>query len=328
MIDIESLLLKHLTKPGRRQPLPEQNFLRYSSDLSPDACLRSIHYRLTGTPRDPETLGEMLRYEGGHIFEGILRDALREIDGGIFEQVLVRPLRPSAWAFATGHADTVLVKDRVLIEVKAPRGNAFHYASKNKWGLVREGYRWQAAAYLHELRARNVVDTGRWIFLDREGSNRPVTVEMDDKIIPPLEEIIHEEDRKASIFWPDARVEGARGLPPTLTKTQPPRLPREIVAAVSKANGHAVKATADLSWRCSYCAFAGTCKPGPEVLPRNLTPEQVADARSQARAKWANGEQRVVLTLGTIPNDNVASFFGGGQEVTPAMGEHTGDDHK
>lgn len=313
---IEKALLAHLVRSSR--PLPEPERLRYSSDLSPDACNRSIFYRLSGAQRDPETLGEQLRFKGGHIFEALGHDALRAFLGkdAVFAQENIRPLRPSAWAFAAGHADVVLAKEKRLLEFKAPRANAFEWAGDDNKGLVREGYRWQASSYFWELKGRGVVESAAWIFLDREGSHSPVEVELEGDLLIPLEKIVEEEKRKASIFWPRAQTETA----PLLTKEVPDRLPREVSVSALKGrgkDGRTLSAAANLHWKCSYCQFSKFCKPGPKSAIYELTDEEKSLALQEAEKRWAQGEQRVTVKLPPCSNDDesIAEVTG---EPTPS----------
>ncbi len=270
----------------------ETDRLHYGADLWRGKCERAIWYGIHGAPRDPETLGSQLRYKGGRIFEAAIGSALLQAGLEVRTQVAVRPLRPSAWAWAPGHADLVVVPWRKLIEVKAPRAAFFYQARGDHRMLVREAHRWQASAYFHELRRRGEVDKASFLFLDREGSNEPVEVELDEGLLVPLDQVVAEEERKAclvSLAEPPARVRGSvvlevlKGGRATQQNPEPERV---------------VRATARLSWQCGSCPFRSTCQPGPAERPLELTQELRARAIDEAERRWATGAKRVCLTFG------------------------------
>jgi hypothetical protein len=288
--EIRGALLRWLKDDARSDY--ETDRLHYGADLWRGKCERAIWYGLHGTPRDPETLGSQLRYKGGRIFEAAIGSALLHAGLEVRAQVAVRPLRPSAWAWAPGHADLVVVPWRKLIEVKAPRAAFFYQARGDHRMLVREAHRWQASAYFHELRRRGEVDTASFLFLDREGSNEPIEVELDEELLVPLDAIVAEEERKARL----------------VTLTEPPdRVRGSIVIEVLKggratrqtpAPERVVRATAHLSWQCSYCPFRSSCQPDPDERPLELTQELRARAVEEAERRWAAGAKRVRLTAG------------------------------
>ncbi len=288
--DLEEILARHLAV--KQRSLPHLNRLRYSSDLDPAACSRSIVLRLRKTKPDQNSAGELLRFHGGHLWESILGDALEAAGKRVLREVPLRPLRPSSWCWADGHADLVLPDEPgggLLIECKAPRSDSF---KRGEAGLVKDAHRWQASAYLHELRAMGVAQRGCIVYLDREGSNAPQVFELDQQRLIPLEAVRVQEAERAALFE----------IVNDATKALPPRLSREVRAAVMKT-GKRIVATADLPWRCSYCAFRGTCRPGAEAIPYKPTPDEEEKAREEARVRWERGENRVVVELGAIPND-------------------------
>jgi hypothetical protein len=289
LAEIQNALLVWLAKDASSNH--EQDRLQYGRDLWPGKCERAIWYAIHGAPRDGETLGDQLRWKGGRIFESALASALKEAGLEIETQVLVRPLRPTAWAWAPGRADIVVLPWRKVIEVVAPRAGLFHRARGDMRTLARDQYRWQLSAYFHELRGRGVVDNASFVFIDREGANAPVEVELDQELLVPLDAIVAEEQRKArliSLEEPPARIgasitiEVLKGGRASKKKPTPDRV---------------VRSTRNLSWQCSYCPFKGTCQPGPEEQPAKLADDVRTFAVAEAERRWATGEKRVVVTL-------------------------------
>jgi len=285
---LQSALLDWLKKDA--QP-GERDRLNYSTDLWPGKCERAIWYTIHGTARDAETLGAHLRWKGGRIFESTLVSALEHLGLEVKTQVLVRPLRPSAWAWAPGRVDLVVVPWRKLIEVVAPRAGLFHRAKGDPKKLVKEQYRWQISVHFHELRARGVVDSASILFLDREGANQPVEVELTDDLLVPLEQIVREEERKARLVTetaPPARVGGSVHF--------------EVLkggrATTKKTPERVVRATAELNWQCRYCPFKTTCEPGPEERAVTLSAELRARVIAEAEKRWAAGAKRVSFRIG------------------------------
>jgi DNA-directed RNA polymerase subunit H (RpoH/RPB5) len=254
----------------------ETDRLHYGSDLSPDKCERAIFYSLRGARRDPETLGSQLRFWGGRTFERAIGDALARTTK-VIRQMLVKPLRPSAWCWSPGHVDLVLPEHEHFHEIKAPRAEAFGYAKSDPTRLVRESYRWQASAYFHELKRRGVARSGSFIFLDREGENEPIEVPLTGELLIPEEKIIAEEERKAYLVT---------------AKTEPARIPRSVVARVWKGKpkqGRVLRVVAERHWSCGYCPFFGTCKPGNPEESVELSKDQVDYAIACAENRWAAG---------------------------------------
>ncbi len=265
--------------------------LHYSTDLWPGKCERATWYSLQATPRDPESLGTQLRFRGGRVLESTLASALGHAGLEVLTKVPVRPLRPSSWAWAPGHADLVVVNWKKLIEIRAPRANLFHRAAADPRALVKEQYRWQASAFFHELRRRRVVDRASILFLDREGANEPVEVDLDDALLVPLDQIIAEEKRKArllSLNQPPPRIDATihfdvlKGGRATAANPEPDRV---------------VRATAQLNWQCRYCPFRWTCQPGADAAPLSVSTELRALVVAEAEKRWAAGEKRVSFTM-------------------------------
>ncbi|HZU96559.1 MAG TPA: hypothetical protein VFF73_07710 [Planctomycetota bacterium] len=287
---IQNALLEWLKRDAQSDY--ERDRLHYGSDLWPGKCERAIWYAIHGTPRDEETLGSQLRFKGGRIFESALVSALKHAGLEVQTQVLVRPLRPSTWAWAPGHADLVVVPWKKLIEVVAPRAALFRRAGTDPRKLVKEQYRWQVSAYFHELRRRGLVEKASVLFLDREGANQPVEVEMTDDLLVPLEEIVREEERKARLLEEadvPARVRGSvvfevlKGGRATAANPAPQRV---------------VRSTSELNWQCRYCPFRTTCDPGPEERPITISSELRGRVVAEAERRWAAGVKRVVIRVG------------------------------
>jgi hypothetical protein len=267
--------------------------LHYSTDLWPGKCERATWYSLHGTPRDPETLGSQLRFRGGRILEATLANALGHAGLEVQTKVPVRPLRPSAWAWAPGHADLLVVTWKKLIEVRAPRANVFYRAAGNPRALVKEQYRWQTSTFFHELRRRGLVERASILFLDREGANEPAEVDIDDTLLVPLDKIVAEEERKARLLTldqPPSRVRGTfrfdalKAGRATVANPEPERV---------------VRATAELNWQCRYCPFRWTCQPGPDEAPVSISNKLRARVVAEAERRWAAGEKRVSLAIGS-----------------------------
>lgn len=274
----------------------ERDRMHYGADLSPSKCERSIWYSLHDAPRDASRLGDELRFKGGRLFEEAVVSAFRHAGLEVRTQVLVRPLRPSAWCWSPGRADLVVVPWKKLYEIKAPRSDFFARAKGDPKKLVRESYRWQLSAYFHELKRRNVVDTASFLFLDREGSNEPVEVPLEGELLIPENAIVAEETRKASLLTakePPERVKGSVEV--------------EVLKGRGKAPERTTRATARRHWSCSYCPYSTTCAPGPEESPVELTPELKAAAVAEAEKRWAAGEKRVVLTWNDLGGFNLAA---------------------
>jgi hypothetical protein len=282
-------LVRWFEQDGLATGIPERDRLRYSSDLDPEACHRKIWYSLHGeaqglTPTR-ETLGAQLRFWGGRRFEDAIGSALVATGLKVERQVLVKPLRPSAWCWAAGHADLLVLDWRRLLEIKAPRAESFRRARGNPSELVRTQYRYQLSAYFHELHRLGRVDSAAWIFLDREGSNEPVEVEFEGDYVIPLEGVIAEEESKAYLV-----MEG--GEPP-------PRLPFQRIAKVwkgkpagrNKPAQRIVKGYAWRNWRCGYCPWESVCQPGEAVQDYDPTLAERAEAIATAERRWASGQK-------------------------------------
>jgi hypothetical protein len=186
----------------------------------------------------------------------------------------------------------VVVPWKKLIEVVAPRAALFRRAGSEPRKLVREQYRWQVSAYFHELRRRGLVERASVLFLDREGANQPVEVEITDDLLVPLEEIVREEERKARLLEVadmPARVRGSvvfevlKGGRATAANPTPERV---------------VRSTSELNWQCRYCPFRTTCEPGPEERPITISSELRGRVVAEAERRWAAGVKRVVIRVG------------------------------
>lgn len=266
----------------------ESDRLHYGADLWPGVCRRKVWYRLKGAPRSADTLGDSIRFWGGRTLENFVGQALKKSGLVVGEQVLAKPLRPSAWAWAPGHADFLLV-DGLLLEIKAPRAGLFHRAGRDRASLVKEGYRWQLSAYYHELKRRGVVFAAAWLFLDREGSNAPALVPLEGDLLIPLERIVEEEAQRAALV--------------TLEEA-PERIERSLVAEVLKGRGKGAKTKREVrakslrNWSCSYCPYEKSCGPGPEEFPAELTPDQQASVVAEAEKRWIeNPKARVSIVV-------------------------------
>lgn len=270
----------------------ERDRLHYGSDLWPGKCERAIWYAVHGTPRDEETLGTHLRFKGGRMFESALVSALEHAGLEVQTQVLVRPLRPSTWAWAPGHVDLIVVPWRKLIEVVAPRAANFRRARGDARKLVREQYRWQVSAYFHELCRRGAVDKASLLFLDREGANQPVEVEITDDLLVPLDQIVAEEERKAKLVAQTELPERVRGS--VLFEV----LKGGRATAANPTPQRVVRATAELNWQCRDCPFRTTCVPGPDERPVTLSGEIRARVVAEAERRWAAGVKRVAIRVG------------------------------
>jgi hypothetical protein len=299
---IETALLDWLKHDA--QSSYERDRLHYGSDLWPGKCERAIWYAIHSTPRDEETLGTHLRFKGGRMFESALVTALEHAGLEVRTQVLVRPLRPSTWAWAPGHVDLIVVPWRKLIEVVAPRAAVFRRAGGDARKLVREQYRWQVSAYFHELRRLGVVDRASLLFLDREGANQPVEVEITDDLLVPLDQIVAEEERKAKLVAQTELPERVRGS--VLFEV----LKGGRATAAKPTPERVVRATAELNWQCRYCPFRTTCQPGPDERPVTLTPVQRVRVVAEAERRWAAGAKRVAFRIGDAegePHDEVSA---------------------
>lgn len=273
--EFKSALVAFLERDGFNSDY-ERDRLHYGADLSPDKCERAIFYSLRGAERDPETLGSQLRYWGGRVFENVIADALAT-QTKVLRQVLVKPLRPSAWCWSPGHVDIVLPERGHFHEVKAPRAEAFGYAKSDPTRLVREAYRWQGSAYFHELKRRGLVETGSFLFLDREGENEPIEVPFEGELVIPEDRIVAEEGRKAYLIT---------------AKEPPARVARSVVARVWKGKpkqGRVVRAVSERHWSCSYCSFFGVCQPGNPEQEVTLAKDQVDFAIATAEKRWNAG---------------------------------------
>jgi hypothetical protein len=283
--DFKTALVAWLAKDGESGYIADR--LHYGADLSPDACERATFYNINearskahrrpGYRRDDDSLGTQLRFYGGRVFEDAVAYAFEAVGETVLRQVKARPLRPSAWCWNPGSADIVLAKRRHGVEVKAPRAAAFARATGMPAKLVRESHRWQASAYFYALRDQGVVDSWSLIYIDREGGNEPVEVPLVGDLLVPLDAIVAEETRKAYLI--------------TAT-TEPPRLARETVAKVWKGRpktGRVVQATADLPWRCRYCSWRGTCRPGEESIAVDLGAAMRDAAIATAEQRWSAG---------------------------------------
>lgn len=268
--------------------------LHYGADLDPEACPRKTWYRLKGTERH-ETLGDRIRFWGGRTLESLVVAALQAEELVLDTQALAQPLRPSAWAFAPGHADVLLIGG-LLLEIKAPRAGSFAKAGSDRRRLVREGHRWQLSAYFHELKRQGKCDRAAWLFLDREGSNAPVLVPLEGELLVPLERIVQEEQRRSALV--------------NLAEA-PPRLERNVVVEVLKGRAkkevqRVVRAHSDRSWQCGYCPYSRTCQPGPESVEVELEDDEHERCVAEAEERWKlQPRAKVVIHLtGPEPEDD------------------------
>ena len=319
-------LVRWFEKDGAATGIPERDRLRYSSDLDPEACHRKIWYGLHGETQGlaptRETLGSQLRFWGGRRFEDAIGSALVESGLTVQRQALVKPLRPSAWCWAPGHADLLVVDWRRLLEIKAPRAEAFRRARGKPDELVRVQYRYQLSAYFHELHRRGLVETAAWIFLDREGSNEPVEIEFEGDFVVPIEGVVAEEEAKAYLVTADE---------------PPPRLPFTKIAKVWKgkpprknqAAQRVVKGYSWRSWRCGYCQWESVCKPGEAVQEFTPSTEERAEAVTAAERRWATGNKTTpqIVPLGSRINETeVAEATCEAEEVAAGVLEEATDE--
>lgn len=243
--------------------------LHYGSDLAPSACERAAWFRLRGAKRRSLTLGEHLLFAAGHRVEGLLLDAVEAAGRLVARQGVVRPMRPSAWAWS-GRFDAIVRDDPeretlgspdmtdhtpgglVLVDVKTARSAAF----KRRDGLVKETHLWQLAAYFHEVRKirPDLVRAELW-YADRDGSNQPtvVPVTAENGLLVPEEKVIAEETRKAVL---------------ALSQTPCPPLRPEMTRE---------------RYPCSYCAFLDvSCRPDAERAAEGGEKPSVSAERSRA----------------------------------------------
>jgi hypothetical protein len=280
--------------------------LHYGSDLSPESCERKTWYRLHGVARDPSELGSEIRFHGGRVWEKALLDALeangvalrrvRELTdprtGRVYlkpdAELVMHPLRPSAWAWV-GHADAIMVKERKLLECKAPRAGLFARAKNDPRKLVKASYAWQASAYFWELRRTNRIDSAAFVFIDREGANRPVEVPLEGDLLIPLEKIVEQEAARARLLTLAEVPERKAGT-----------LVVEVLKGRAKKNPvRTVRATETRYALCSYCPFQGVCQPGPEERDVTLAPERQAAEIARAEALWKqDGKAKAVFRYG------------------------------
>jgi hypothetical protein len=239
--------------------------LHYSSDLEPDACERSAYLRLRGAKKKPLTLPEKMMFAAGHRVEALVLDAVAAAGRLVARQGIVRPMRPSAWAWSgrfdaivreraltgehragatgdgPGHVVTNETEAHVLVDVKTARANAF----KRRDAFPKTGHLWQLSAYFHALRSvyPKLVRAELWV-CDRDGSNAPVVVPVtqENGRLVPEEAIVAEEARKAPLALP----------------TTPLPALREAVVT---------------SYRCAYCPYKGvSCR--PEEHPAYVDPDK------------------------------------------------------
>lgn len=263
-----------------RSPPHDGTWLRYGSDLSPEACERRIWSRLNKLPEDAKGLGDEIRFEGGRHFEGLVLDALERAGFAVARQVEARPRRPSAWAFAPGHADGVVTApdgQRVLVEVKAPSSAVMASALGNPRKLVRESYRWQLSAYWHALAELEEVERASWLFVDREGAHEPVEVPLEGDLIVPLEKIVAQEVERSRLF----------GL-----AAAPDRIAGTTVVRAWKGRGkkpeRILKAFALPAWQCGFCPYVESCKPGEDETEIELPGETRERVLARAEKTWAD----------------------------------------
>lgn len=327
---IRGALLKHLQ--GRDDQSYDGGLLHYGSDLYPGTCERKIWYRLNRTRRDEEALGSQLRFEGGRHVEETILGALEGAGHQIKRQVVVRPRRPSSWAWI-GRADAVVLDEKKLLEIKGPRAALFARAKGDPTKLAKEQYRWQASAYYHELRRRRLVDRASFVFVDREGANEPVELEIAGDLLIPEEAIVAEEERKARLVTATETPDRVGGVVVVevlkggrATKKNP--APERLIRAVSKLN-----------WQCEYgCPYRSTCKPEVEKQPVEFVPAKVI---AEAERRWAAGAKRIKFVLGdggededeyldeleaeTVElvdrNDALPAGSAGGAGAVPALGD-------
>jgi hypothetical protein len=270
-------------KPHRKRRL------RYSTDLAPSTCHRRIWYELHGTEAKPPSLPTKLLFEAGRRVERMVVEALSEQGKVVGTQAKLAPTRPSAWCWASMHADLVL-EGGTLVEVKSARSQAFDRARTrdgriDPLRLVKESHVWQTSAYLHEAREEGVAERALLLYLDRDGSHAPVEIEVsaENGLLVPLEAIVVEEERKAYL----------------LTAKEPPAsLPRETSVSIWKTKPPRVWGA--LNWQCVYdCPFRPTCAPGPDVteLDPAAHAHLVATAQLAADAHWQAGSKSSPFTM-------------------------------
>lgn len=284
---IRDALLARLTRDDH---LYDGGILRVGSDLKPqgEVCDREIFYRLKGAASDPPQIARRLRYERGRVAQKIFVESLRHNGHEVVEEVSIRAMRPTAWAWSDGHGDVLDVKAKHLYEIKAPGGDAWRRARGLPVKLVREAYRWQLSWYFHELVRLKRAETASWVFFDMEGEFDPVEVALTPDLIVPLNQITAIEEEKSRLTW----------------AVDPPARPRNTVEVVKVLKGgrktkknpnpdRRVVAVERRYWGCSYCNFQGTCNPGPEEIPVELSPMDPLRIRAvhDAEEKWAQEDR-------------------------------------
>jgi len=227
---------------------------------------------------DEEAPESIFRKQAGKLWEALVIRALRRSGHEIMTQVEMMPLRPSAWCFAPGHVDAISTNRRHLFEVKARDTKHFAKALNDPRKLVTEGHRFQASAYFHEAKARGLVDTASWIFVDRGGDHRMVEIQLTDDLLIPLEQIVAREAEKAYL----------------VTATEAPeRAPSTLALYVWKTKGR-IEAHESRYSLCSFCKFQNACQPGPEdrLVDLESVPAGVRKAGiARAEAAWAAGSK-------------------------------------
>lgn len=282
MGSIVDMLTSALTRSGDDYA---RDRLHYGADLDPSKCARATWYavHLPAEDRDPVPAGRLAMWWLGNKAEDLWYEILSTDAAGepveVLRQVALQPLRPSAWAFAPMHLDLVVVARRHLYEIKAPSADKFDRAGRDARALVRESYRWQLSAYFHEAKARGIVDTASWIFVDRTEDGEPLEVMLEGDLLVPLSEIVAAEESKAHLVT---------DLEP------PPRLASKLKLRVWKTKDR-VEAHEERSWQCRWCAFEGVCQPGPEdriVDSESIPTASIKLAVSHARIAWAGGSKK------------------------------------
>lgn len=300
--DFQALLEKVLGRFLDKKLYSERHIqpqLHYGSDLSPDKCQRQIWHELhTPELRRPLTLGEKIRFYGGHAQEALIAEAfefslhnpedkkgLEALLGAkilkVEKQVTVAPKRPSAKRWASGRADIMLTLEvagktgKYLLEVKAPRAASIDRGLSDR-------YIWQISPYYWDIKEKLGLEGAVVVLIDREGSNGVRAFVLPEEKLVPVEAIALQERLKDQLY--DLVVPGNEPDQPG-HKVQ---YRREIHVWKKQAP----KAFKVRDWQCGYCQFSDHCQPGPEeieVFPSAVPEHNWAMAKKAAEVAWANG---------------------------------------
>jgi hypothetical protein len=251
--------------------------LHYGSDLWPGACAMKTWLRLTVAPRAPESLETLLRFYRGRIAESLATRAAVRAGTLAATQVALTPERPSALDW-TGHADAILTTGEV-VEAKAPKAEHFARSAGNIFRLIKDSWRWQLSAYVHEARARGLATRGVFYLIDFEGSHGVLEIPLEAVGEVSLNEIISAETTKHAL------LEGVKPEP----------IARELEIRVWKGRGKTgrrLEANGRRNWQCGYCPYRGvSCHPGEETTPVLLGDGRRETALEIAETRWKNGDK-------------------------------------